>query len=318
MGPLLAAFMIGFPAKQSSFPEVLPPRKFIAASSSDALNHLKHLGLVSVPSGLERMPTTRYESAVATHSAWANVIGILALLEHGDGSSVDEFRRVEPFQKELPTAVVEIVKLIDEYRHELLRLGADCDAMLGDAKTLSGRLKASLTERYVKSGAAQRPPPAWALAAIARLKSDGLLVGYPDGLSGRLRPASRYECTIMVHACTANLEEIVPELSKDWEAQNSQMTNEILEAKKFLGRDIADLLRLNEEFYFEMVKLDGSPEQVAGTLETARYRLNTLEIPKPRQGFFSDVPANHWAAAAVDELAKAGILVGYAGRRFGG
>ncbi len=33
---------------------------------------------------------------------------------------------------------------------------------------------------------------------------------------------------------------------------------------------------------------------------------------------FSDVPPNHWAAGAVLDLRRAGILIGYAGGRFGG
>lgn len=33
--------------------------------------------------------------------------------------------------------------------------------------------------------------------------------------------------------------------------------------------------------------------------------------PSPTRGYFSDVPPDHWAAAAVNELAARGILLGY-------
>jgi hypothetical protein len=45
------------------------------------------------------------------------------------------------------------------------------------------------------------PENHWAYEALARLKKDGLLVGYPDGLFRGPRPASRYELAVAVHAC---------------------------------------------------------------------------------------------------------------------
>ena len=44
------------------------------------------------------------------------------------------------------------------------------------------------------------PANHWAYEALARMKRDGLLVGYPDGLFRGGRPASRYELAVAMHA----------------------------------------------------------------------------------------------------------------------
>ncbi len=49
------------------------------------------------------------------------------------------------------------------------------------------------------------PANHWAFEALARLKKDGILVGYPDGLYRGGRPASRYELAAAVHAAYMNL-----------------------------------------------------------------------------------------------------------------
>jgi hypothetical protein len=49
------------------------------------------------------------------------------------------------------------------------------------------------------------PENHWAYKELARMKAEGLLVGYPDGLFRGGRPASRYELAVAVHATWANL-----------------------------------------------------------------------------------------------------------------
>ncbi|HZH98073.1 MAG TPA: S-layer homology domain-containing protein, partial [Fimbriimonadaceae bacterium] len=65
-------------------------------------------------------------------------------------------------------------------------------------KTLKLALGAVLTAGVMTSAMAQDnfpdvPDNHWAYEALARMKREGLLVGYPDGLFRGNRPASRYE-----------------------------------------------------------------------------------------------------------------------------
>jgi hypothetical protein len=49
------------------------------------------------------------------------------------------------------------------------------------------------------------PETHWAYKELARMKQEGLLVGYPDGLFRGGRPASRYELAVAIHAVWSNL-----------------------------------------------------------------------------------------------------------------
>src|ERR1700722_15831569 len=53
------------------------------------------------------------------------------------------------------------------------------------------------------------PANHWAYEALARMKRDGLLVGYPDGLYRGSRPASRYELAVAMHAVYTNLRGLI-------------------------------------------------------------------------------------------------------------
>ena len=44
------------------------------------------------------------------------------------------------------------------------------------------------------------PANHWAYEALAKMKAEGLLVGYPDGLYRGPRPATRYELAVAMHA----------------------------------------------------------------------------------------------------------------------
>ena len=49
------------------------------------------------------------------------------------------------------------------------------------------------------------PANHWAYEAVARLKKDGILSGYPDGLFRGSRPATRFELAAAVHAAYLKL-----------------------------------------------------------------------------------------------------------------
>ncbi|MCO5295670.1 MAG: S-layer homology domain-containing protein [Fimbriimonadaceae bacterium] len=53
------------------------------------------------------------------------------------------------------------------------------------------------------------PKNHWAYEALAAMKANGLLVGYPDGLWGGDRPTSRYEMAVAVHAAYKRLKEMM-------------------------------------------------------------------------------------------------------------
>ncbi|MFN3683673.1 MAG: S-layer homology domain-containing protein, partial [Fimbriimonadaceae bacterium] len=57
------------------------------------------------------------------------------------------------------------------------------------------------------------PENHWAYEALANMKRDGLLVGYPDGLFRGGRPASRYELAVAIHATYQKLKGMYDGLS---------------------------------------------------------------------------------------------------------
>src|SRR5690349_622331 len=52
----------------------------------------------------------------------------------------------------------------------------------------------------------------WAYDALATMKKNGLLVGYPDGLFRGSRPATRYEMAVAIHATYMHLKNITDSL----------------------------------------------------------------------------------------------------------
>src|SRR3954471_8410881 len=63
----------------------------------------------------------------------------------------------------------------------------------------------------------------WAFKDLLRMKQEGLLVGYPDGLFRGNRPASRYELAVACHAVWANLKSITDGLKSQIDDLNSKM-----------------------------------------------------------------------------------------------
>ena len=56
------------------------------------------------------------------------------------------------------------------------------------------------------------PENHWAYEALARMKREGLLVGYPDGLFRGGRSATRYEMAVAIHATYSYLKNITDSL----------------------------------------------------------------------------------------------------------
>src|SRR5580692_5851633 len=95
-------------------------------------------------------------------------------------------------------------------------------------RTLKYALSAVLTAAIVLPAVAQDnfpdvPDNHWAFEALQRLKKDGLLVGYPDGLFRGNRPASRYELAVAIHACYTNLKSVTDGLDSQIKALSDKL-----------------------------------------------------------------------------------------------
>jgi hypothetical protein len=136
------------------------------------------------------------------------------------------------------------------------------------------------------------PDNHWAYEALARMKREGLLVGYPDGLFRGGRPASRYELAVAIHATYVNLKNLIDglqsqinelkqgggdkaaidELRQALAALQAEVNN-----LKGLGNDIADLRRMVETFQRELQSLGVDVEAMKRDLQDLNSRVTALE-----------------------------------------
>jgi hypothetical protein len=136
------------------------------------------------------------------------------------------------------------------------------------------------------------PENHWAYEALARLKKDGLLVGYPDGLFRGPRPASRYELAVAVHACYTNLRNVTDGLQSQIDAlknntdiqalkdQLAALQSEVNTMKGY-GDDIAALKKLTDTFQNELHALGVDVDQLKKDLGDLARRVTALEAKKP-------------------------------------
>lgn len=156
------------------------------------------------------------------------------------------------------------------------------------------------------------PDNHWAYEALLRMKSNGLLVGYPDGLFRGGRPASRYEMAVAIHATYVNLKNITDGLQKQIDELKAQMGTgnggdteslrkalEALQAEvagmKKWGDDVAALRRLVDTFQKELQDLGVNVEQVKKDLSDLTARVEALEKNKPTVTISGD--ANIWVGS---------------------
>jgi len=136
------------------------------------------------------------------------------------------------------------------------------------------------------------PENHWAYEALARLKKDGLLVGYPDGLFRGPRPASRYELAVAVHACYTNLRNVTDGLQSQIDALKNNTELQSLKdqltalqsevnAMKGYGDDIAALKKLTDTFQNELHALGADVDQIKKDLGDIARRVTALEARKP-------------------------------------
>ena len=149
------------------------------------------------------------------------------------------------------------------------------------------------------------PANHWAYEALARMKRDGLLVGYPDGLYRGGRPASRYELAVAMHAVYTNLKNITDGLDAQIQALQGKgpsgpgdiqalrdavaALQADMAAMKGYGDDIAALKRAAEVFDRELKSLGVDVEAMKKDLLDLSGRVKSLEDKKPAIEISGDV-----------------------------
>jgi len=151
------------------------------------------------------------------------------------------------------------------------------------------------------------PDNHWAFEALQRLKKDGLLVGYPDGLFRGNRPASRYELAVAIHACYTNLKSVTDGLDSQIKALSDKLNgvattadvqnlrdaltalqNDVNGMKSY-GEDIAQLKKLASTFEKELQSLGVDVEALKKDLGDLSDRVKKLENKKPTISITGDV-----------------------------
>lgn len=146
------------------------------------------------------------------------------------------------------------------------------------------------------------PANHWAFDALVKMKADGVLVGYPDGLFRGSRPASRYELAVALNAAYSHLKSLIDGMQtqldalKATEAQDIQnlkdqiahLQDEIT-AMKGWGDDIAALKKATSEFDRELRSLGVDVEAMKKDLGDLQERVSRLEKRKPPIDISGDV-----------------------------
>jgi hypothetical protein len=138
------------------------------------------------------------------------------------------------------------------------------------------------------------PENHWAYDALATMKKNGLLVGYPDGLFRGPRPATRYEMAVAIHATYMHLKNITDQLAEqikniptgggqfDPTALQNQL-NQLradVDGMKGWGEDIANLKRMASTFEKELASMGVDIEAMKKDLASLAERVGALEKNK--------------------------------------
>ncbi|HTQ08990.1 MAG TPA: S-layer homology domain-containing protein, partial [Fimbriimonadaceae bacterium] len=132
----------------------------------------------------------------------------------------------------------------------------------------------------------------WAYKDLARMKTEGLLVGYPDGLFRGGRPASRYELAVACHAVWSNLKGVIDGLNGQISDLNTKIGNaaskediatlqsqiDALKAdlERIKNEDIAELRKMADEFRNELTKLGADVDAMKKDLDDLKGKVSWL------------------------------------------
>lgn len=198
-------------------------------------------------------------------------------------------------------------------------------------KTFKYALSTVLGLSIAMSATAQNFPDVpdnhWAYDALATMKSQGLLVGYPDGLFRGGRPATRYELAVAVHATYMHLKGITDGLQQQINSLSGggegfdpsglqgaldQLRKDV-DAMKGWGDSISNLQRMASTFEKELASMGVDVEAMKKDIASLKDRVTALEKNKPAVLFGGEATmflqhgrgtSNRWG------LGKDGQLVG--------
>ncbi len=150
------------------------------------------------------------------------------------------------------------------------------------------------------------PANHWAYEALSRLKAEGILAGYPDGLYRGGRPLSRYEMAVALNSAYIKIQGKTKELQDQLSAlkvidgakgiQDSiAAIQDKIDQLKSLGPDIADLKRAADTFELELEQLGVDVEKIRHDLGDLQGRVSKLEAKKPVINIGGDL--NFWLGA---------------------
>ena len=131
----------------------------------------------------------------------------------------------------------------------------------------------------------------WAFAALTRMRRDGLLVGYPDGLYRGGRPASRYELAAALASGYVNLKNITDGMDAQFRTlcllPNAVRETGLIDAVaamkaqsdslKGYALEIADLQRASDTFELELTQLGVDLQSIRDETADLAARIAALE-----------------------------------------
>lgn len=183
-------------------------------------------------------------------------------------------------------------------------------------RTLKYALSAALTALMVVPALAQDNFPDvneshWAFRDLLRMKQEGLLVGYPDGLFRGNRPASRYELAVACHAVWSNLKGITDGLKSQIDDLTAKMNDAASKADvdnlrsqidalkgeldRIRNEDIASLRKMADEFRAELTKMGADVEAMKRDLDEMKGKVDWLW--QHRLPFDVSGDSNFWMGA---------------------
>lgn len=192
-------------------------------------------------------------------------------------------------------------------------------------RTLKYALSAALSALIIVPAMAQDNFPDvneshWAYKDLQRMKAEGLLVGYPNGMFLGDRKASRYELAVACHAVWANLKGITDGLKSQIDDLNSKMGNmaskadvdslrsqvDALNAEltRIKNEDIASLRKMVDEFHSELTKMGADVDAMKKDLDDMKGKVGWLW--QHRLPFDVSGDANFWMGSAYSKQTAGG------------
>jgi hypothetical protein len=169
------------------------------------------------------------------------------------------------------------------------------------------------------------PSNHWAYAALDRMRREGLLIGYPEGLFRGSRPASRYEMAVALHEAYVKLIAALdaihlptaqsPADVKDLKDQVATLQSQIAALKGYKD-DIEALDRASDTFEIELERLGVNVEAMKRDMGDLAARVKALEKRQPPVAIAGDI--DFWAGTGNSDggrpaLTQDGQVVGRSG-----